>query len=144
MRADTLNHQPAASIICRPRTGPESNQRPRMSDSAAGTAPMQSSSSLDRSRFGTLALVWGVGGFLAVLLLAVWRLVPLALASTEFAWHAGHWALFAANMVIMGWFEATRAFSRAIRPASPRGHATSSITRRPARRCSRRPCAWAS
>ena len=81
-----------------------------MSESAAGAHPVQSSPGTGRARFGTLALVWGVGGFSALLLFAVWRLFPLALESAAHPWSALHWAAFAANLLVMGWFEGYRGF----------------------------------
>lgn len=87
-----------------------------MSDSAAGTAPAHPHTATDRSRFGTTALVWGVGGFLALLLFALWRLVPMALASTELPWNALHWAIFGLNLLVMGWFEGYRGFQKGYSP----------------------------
>jgi|OM-RGC.v1.018664749 hypothetical protein len=87
-----------------------------MADSAAGTAPARTLPASDRSRFGVFALVWGVGGFAAMLLFAIWRLASLALASTELPWTAAHWAVFVVNLLIMGWFEGYRGFQQSYSP----------------------------
>lgn len=87
-----------------------------MADSAAGTAPAGTHDASGPSPLGTLALVWGVGGFTALLLFAVWRLASLALASTELPWTAAHWAVFVLNLLIMGWFEGYRGFQQSYSP----------------------------
>ncbi|MEE4298296.1 MAG: hypothetical protein V2J24_02540 [Pseudomonadales bacterium] len=87
-----------------------------MANTAAATAPSPAPGSPIRSPFGTAALIWGVGGFSALLLFAVWRLAPLALASTDYAWNLLHWGAFAVNLVIMGWFEGYRGFQQSYSP----------------------------
>jgi hypothetical protein len=65
---------------------------------------------------GTVALVWGVGGFTLLLAFAVWRLAQLAAASLAFDWHAAHWALFAGNLLFMAWVEGYRGFQQSYSP----------------------------
>ena len=65
---------------------------------------------------GSAALLWGVGGFLALLVVALWRLVPLALESTQHPWTLAHWALFAVNLAVMAWFEGYRGFQCSYSP----------------------------
>jgi hypothetical protein len=59
---------------------------------------------------GTFALVWGVGGFSALLLFAVLRLAPLALESTAYSWTLWQGAIFVLNLVFMAWVEGYRGF----------------------------------
>jgi hypothetical protein len=65
---------------------------------------------------GTVALLWGVGGFTLLLAFAVWRLGRLAAASLAFEWNTAHWALFAGNLLFMAWVEGYRGFQQSYSP----------------------------
>jgi hypothetical protein len=65
---------------------------------------------------GSAALLWGVGGFLALLVAALGRLVPLALESTQYAWTLVHWTLLVVNLAAMAWFEGYRGFQCSYAP----------------------------
>jgi len=59
---------------------------------------------------GVLALLWGAGGFLALLGWALARLGPLVSDSLNLPWNGLHWALFAINLLAMAWFEGYKGF----------------------------------
>ena len=42
--------------------------------------------------------------------------MPLAVASTEFAWNGLHWLALAVNLVVMAWFEGYRGFQQSYSP----------------------------
>ena len=65
---------------------------------------------------GVVALVWGVGGFIALLLVAVFRLLPLAAETTMYEWTWAHYVLFAGNLAFMAWCEGYRGFQRSYSP----------------------------
>lgn len=65
---------------------------------------------------GVIALAWGAGGFLLLLVWAVARLWPLALDSFEVPWSPVHWVVFAVNGLAMAWFEGYRGFQKAYAP----------------------------
>lgn len=59
---------------------------------------------------GTIALIWGAGGFLGLLSFALARLGPLVADSLNLPWNGLHWALFAVNLLLMAWFEGYKGF----------------------------------
>lgn len=63
-----------------------------------------------------LAVVWGAGGFLALLAWALGRLAPLFLDSLALPWAWFHWALFTVNLLLMAWFEGYRGFQQNYAP----------------------------
>ncbi|MEM1411954.1 MAG: hypothetical protein AAGH19_06290 [Pseudomonadota bacterium] len=65
---------------------------------------------------GTLAVAWGVGGFVLLMGFALWRLVPLARESFDYAWGWHHAAVFAINLAFMAWTEGYRGFQQAFSP----------------------------
>ena len=66
--------------------------------------------------WGALAVVWGVGAFVALLTAAVWRLSPLTLASLDYEWQSRHYFVFLINLVMMTWYEGYRGFQRQFSP----------------------------
>ena len=65
---------------------------------------------------GTVALLWGVGGFLLLMGFALWRLVPLSVEAFAYPWNWPHAALFVANLAAMAWFEGYKGFQKAFSP----------------------------
>lgn len=65
---------------------------------------------------GTLALLWGAGGFFALLGFALVRLGPLVADSFDLPWGGLHWALFAFNLVVMAWYEGYKGFQLSYSP----------------------------
>lgn len=65
---------------------------------------------------GWLALIWGGGGFLALLLYAVLRLTPIFLDSVTYQWDAIHWLGLIVNLVFMAWSEGYRGFQSSYSP----------------------------
>lgn len=63
-----------------------------------------------------LAVVWGVGAFVALLTTAVCRLSPLALASLDYDWQSRHYIVFLINFVMMAWCEGYRGFQLQFSP----------------------------
>ncbi|MFT4820361.1 MAG: hypothetical protein ACI8PP_000541 [Candidatus Pseudothioglobus sp.] len=63
-----------------------------------------------------LAVVWGVGAFVALLTTAIWRLSPLALASLDYDWQSRHYFVFFINFVVMAWYEGYRGFQLQFSP----------------------------
>lgn len=65
---------------------------------------------------GTIAVAWGVGGFVLLMGFALWRLTPLAVESFAYDWRWYHVAVFALNLVFMAWTEGYRGFQQAFSP----------------------------
>lgn len=61
-------------------------------------------------------MVWGVGGFTLLLLVAIVRLSVFALDSLALPWHAGHWAALVINLLFMAWCEGYRGFQCSYSP----------------------------
>jgi hypothetical protein len=79
-----------------------------VSQVASGNEPPQSLAGAKPLR--VLALIWGVGGFVALLLYAIGRLLPLALDSLAYSWSLLQTAVFVGNLVVMAWLEGYRGF----------------------------------
>ena len=65
---------------------------------------------------GLVALIWGAGGFLAMLGFGVYRLSFMGVESLQHDWTWPHYGLFVANMVFMGWAEGYRGFQCSYAP----------------------------
>lgn len=65
---------------------------------------------------GTIAVTWGVSGFVLLMGFALWRLTPLALESFAYEWRWYHVAVFVLNLVFMAWTEGYRGFQQAFSP----------------------------
>ena len=63
-----------------------------------------------------LAALWGIGGFVAILVIALYRLIPVTLAAFEwdFAWW--HWVLLIVNTLAMAYYEGFKGFQRGYSP----------------------------
>ena len=63
-----------------------------------------------------LAPLWGIGGFIAILVYALYRLIPVTIAAFawEFAWW--HWALLFINTLLMAYYEGFKGFQRGYSP----------------------------
>ena len=69
-----------------------------------------------RSIAGTVAAVWGLGGFLALLLFAIYRLTPIAWQALEATLYWYHWLGFFINVAFMAYSEGYRGFQRRYSP----------------------------
>lgn len=65
---------------------------------------------------GWIGSAWGIGGVLALLGFAVYRLTPVAVASLDSDLEALHVAGYVASILFMGYSEGYRAFQRAFSP----------------------------
>lgn len=63
-----------------------------------------------------IAAIWGVSGFLLLLLFAIYRLTPIALQAFESTLHWYQWLLFAINSVFMAYSEGYRGFQKSYSP----------------------------
>lgn len=68
------------------------------------------------SLLGIVALAWGTAGFALLLITALARLAGVAIESLEYDWAWFHYAVFAANLTVMAWFEGYRGFQRSYSP----------------------------
>ncbi|MEM7206328.1 MAG: hypothetical protein AAF434_00760 [Pseudomonadota bacterium] len=59
---------------------------------------------------GRFAAVWGAGGFLALLVFALYRLTPIAIEGFSVPWQWYHWVVFVANSVFMAYSEGYKGF----------------------------------
>ncbi|MEL7296339.1 MAG: hypothetical protein AAGJ86_01690 [Pseudomonadota bacterium] len=82
------------------------------------------------SALGKFAVIWGLGGFLAMLAWAIARLIPIATDSASVSWTVWQHATFYINVFFMAWVEGYRGFQLkfsprfAARAAGIAGHAT--------------------
>ena len=65
---------------------------------------------------GHIAATWGIAGFVALLLFALYRLVPISLDAFELNWQWYHWLVFAANTAFMAYSEGYRGFQKGYAP----------------------------
>jgi len=65
---------------------------------------------------GMLAFAWGLAGFVALLLFALWRLVPLAFEAFQYPWGWAETGVFVANLAAMAWYEGYKGFQNAYSP----------------------------
>lgn len=65
---------------------------------------------------GAFALLWGAGGFFALLSYALARLGPLVADSFNLPWGGLHWGLFAINLLAMAWYEGYKGFQLSYSP----------------------------
>jgi len=63
-----------------------------------------------------LAPVWGIGGFVAILVIALYRLIPNTLAAFEFPFSWWHWAVLIINTLMMAYYEGYKGFQRGYSP----------------------------
>lgn len=63
-----------------------------------------------------LAIVWGIGGVLAMLVFALWRLIPNSAMAfdQELQWY--HWTILVVNTLIMAYYEGFKGFQKAFSP----------------------------
>lgn len=83
---------------------------------AAGAAAEPGASGAAPTAVGIVAMLWGAGGFVALLLVAAYRLSLLAVDSLDYDWSAVHHALLVVNTGVMAWFEGYRGFQRSYSP----------------------------
>ena len=65
---------------------------------------------------GVIAALWGVGGFLLLLLFAIYRLTPIALQAFEGTLYWYQWLLLFANGLFMAYSEGYRGFQKGYSP----------------------------
>lgn len=63
-----------------------------------------------------LAIIWGIGGILLLLLFAIWRLFPNALDAFNFEFNFLHWLLLLVNTLLMAYYEGYKGFQLAFSP----------------------------
>jgi len=65
---------------------------------------------------GLLGAIWGVGGIIAFVASALFRIVPLGFSAYEYEFHTGHWVLLWTWVPFMIWSEGYRGFHRSFSP----------------------------
>lgn len=65
---------------------------------------------------GTLGWYWGLGGFLALLLFAIYRLAPIAANSLQQTLDWRHWMVFGVNLGFMAYYEGYKGFQKGYSP----------------------------
>lgn len=65
---------------------------------------------------GTIALLWGLGGFLLLLLFAVYRLAPIAWQDITQPLKPWHWGVLIVNTLFMAYSEGYKGFQLAYSP----------------------------
>lgn len=63
-----------------------------------------------------IAAVWGVTGFLALLMFAIYRLALIALDAYSMNWLWYHWLVFFANIIFMAYSEGYKGFQKGYSP----------------------------
>jgi len=65
---------------------------------------------------GWIGAVWGIGGFVLLLLYALARLTPVAIESFWYPWHWAHWLVLLLNTAAMAYYEGYRGFQKGYSP----------------------------
>ena len=68
------------------------------------------------SPLGTIAAVWGIGGFLLLLAFAIYRLTPIALDAFNFRLQWYHWLVLVGNTAFMAYSEGYKGFQKGYSP----------------------------
>lgn len=63
-----------------------------------------------------LVSLWGIGGFVAILVIALYRLIPVTLAAFEWEFTWWHWVLLVVNTLAMAYYEGLKGFQRGYSP----------------------------
>ena len=63
-----------------------------------------------------LGCIWGVGGVLVLLLFAIYRLAPMALALEDTSMEVTHWAFLAFSVLYMAYAEGIKGFHQGFAP----------------------------
>ena len=63
-----------------------------------------------------LGCIWGVGGVLMLLLFAIYRLAPMALALEDISMEVTHWAFLAFSVLYMAYAEGIKGFHQGFAP----------------------------
>ena len=63
-----------------------------------------------------LGCIWGVGGVLMLLLFAIYRLAPMALALEDTSMEVTHWAFLAFSVLYMAYAEGIKGFHQGFAP----------------------------
>ncbi|MBX2885067.1 MAG: hypothetical protein KTR32_34235 [Granulosicoccus sp.] len=63
-----------------------------------------------------LAPLWGIGGFIAILVIALDRLIPVTLSAFDWNFTWWHWVLLVGNTLAMAYYEGYKGFQRGYSP----------------------------
>ena len=68
------------------------------------------------SWLGRVGWIWGLAGFLGLMVFAIVRLAPIALNSLQQSLDWRHWLVFGVNLVLMAYYEGYKGFQKGYSP----------------------------